>query len=137
MNAVTQAIYSLLAADSTLTALLSRFAGLPAIFSDPEIPRDASLPWLTLTLVTDVPDDTKTFEVRELIYDIGCWTRTQDGLKILDAIAERVRVLLHNTELTIEGWENYLTLAEGVIMGESDAEITGRIVSVRLNIAEE
>ena len=136
MSVFTAAIYSLLATDATLIALLSDYSGQPPIFTAMPIPEGARLPWIiTEGEVSNIPFDTKGTEGRELLKDIRCYAEATGSAVDIEAIAERVRTLFHRQELTITGFTNIITLAEN-ILAIDEPDVYGRVVTIRLIVQE-
>lgn len=134
MSVITAAIYDRLAGDVTLAGLLSAYGGLPAVFTMDPAPGDAVLPYIvTAGEVTQTPWDTKTTRGRELIRDVRCYAADSGSAETVEAIAERVRTLLHRYELVIDGYETIVAECNGPITAD-ERDAYGRIVSVNLKI---
>ena len=131
MNALLKAIYDKLCADTTLTALLSTHAGLPAIFTSDIVPRGTSLPYCVMGLVSDEPYDTKDTRGRSVIVDIQVWYPSEGSVLNLNAAAERVRTLLHRVLLTVEGFNQIITSCSGPMDLSPDPIAWGRNVELR------
>jgi len=136
MSALTEALYDLLAGDATLTALLSPYGGAPGIFTTDPAPGDAELPYIvTAGEVSQAPFDTKTTRGREILRDVRCYASASGSAVTVEAIAERVRALLHRQELAVAGFTWVWASCSGpIVADESDAY--GRIVSVRWTVEE-
>ena len=138
MNAIIKAIYNILVADETLATLLSNYNDLPAIFSDDIVPSDATPPWAHISITGDDPDDTITTFGRDVQAQVAVWLSASDGSKKAYAIAERARVLLHDQELSVDGFEYIFSIASGPIPNDSpDDEMIGRVVFLRVVVEEE
>lgn len=134
MSVITAAIWDRLANDALLTALLSEYGGLPAIFTTDPAPGDAVLPYIvTAGEVAQTPWDTKTTLGRELTRDVRCYDADDGSVVTIEAIAERVRSLLHRHELVVDGYTTVIAECFGPITADEE-DAYGRIVSVNLKI---
>lgn len=137
MSVITAAIYDVLAGDATLVDLLSEYKGSPAIFTTDPAPGDAELPYIVSAgEVTQLPFDTKTTRGRDLGRDIRCYAPADGSAVVIEAIAERVRALLHRQPLTIAGWNWLISIASGPIAADEE-DAYGRIISLSLVAQEE
>jgi hypothetical protein len=134
---LTQAFYDVLAKDTTLTVMLATYNGLPAIFTDEEVPEDATLPYIaTYGEISAIPDDNKIERGRQIVRDIRCYA-PRNATELLDAMADRVVTLFHRQVMPISNARAIIQTAMGPVPGPSDDEtIDGRIVSVRLRYVE-
>lgn len=130
---LTEAIYDRLAGDATLTAMLSTYRGAPAIFTVDPAPEDAVAPFVvTAGHVADVAFDTKTTLGREVWRDVRCYTGDKEGSAlVVEAVAERVRVLLHRHKLVVTGFTTMVAECSGPVVADEQGAF-GRIVTVRL-----
>ncbi|ADU50169.1 hypothetical protein Tmar_0044 [Thermaerobacter marianensis DSM 12885] len=139
MAALTQALYDRLAGDTELRTMLGTYKGQPAIFTAPP-PGDAgeaAYPMIvTLGAVSDTPDDTKTSRGREVQRDITCYTLADGSMSQVEAIAERVRQLLHRQPLAVDGYHVWLAEVNGPILAETDDTVYGLTLTVRLRMEE-
>ena len=130
------AIYDRLAGDSTLTAMLATYEGHPALFTA-QPPGDAPLPYIVSAgHVTDMPFDTKTTRGREVLRDVRCYAAADGSAVTVEAIAERVRQLLHRGPLSIGGFEWILSSVTGPIAAD-ETDAYGRIITVSLKAQED
>ena len=128
----TQAIYDKLANDGTLTALLATYNGSPAIFTIDPAPGDAELPYIvTAGAVVQLPFDTKTSRGRDLLRDVRCYAAADGSAVVVEAMAERVRALLHRQPLVISGFDWILSNCTGPIAAD-ETDAYGRIITVSL-----
>jgi hypothetical protein len=131
-----EAIYDELVADSTLTALLSTYESLPAIFTVDPAPGDADLPYIVISPITDqAPFDTKTSQGRIVRVDVRCYTEATGSAVDIEAISERVRALLHRVSLTIDDHAWLWSLCFGPISADEE-DAYGRIVTVVITADE-
>ncbi len=136
MSVLTAALYSRLAADSTLAALLATYGDAPAIFTTDPAPGDAVLPYIvTAGEVTQTAWDTKTTRGRMAVRDVRCYAADSGSAAAVEAIAERVRALLHRHELVISGYTTVIADCNGPVTAD-EADAYGRIVTVTLHIEE-
>ena len=132
MSLVTRALYERLAGDYELTSLLSSYNGSPAIFTVDPPPGDAVLPYIVSAgEVAQAPFDTKTDQGRDLRRDVRCYTEADDDGMTIEAIAERVRALLHRQPLAVDGFGIFIAECQGPIAADEE-DAYGRIVSVRM-----
>lgn len=136
MSILTAAIYDKLAGDTTLVDLLSTYKGSPAIFTTDPAPGDAELPYIvTAGEVSQAPFDTKTTRGRDLIRDVRCYAAADGSAVVIEAIAERVRALLHRQPLNINGFKWILSNVSGPIVAD-ERDVYGRVISVSLIATE-
>lgn len=137
MSILTAAIYDKLAADATLAALLAEYEGSPAIFTTDPAPGDAALPYIvTAGEVSQVPFDTKTTRGRDLVRDVRCYAEVDGSAVVIEAIAERVRALLHRQTLVINNFRWILSNVTGPIAAD-EPDAYGRVISVSLTAQED
>jgi len=137
VGAVTEAIYDALAGDATLVAMLTTYGGEPAIFTTDPAPGDAELPYIVSAgEVAQTPFDTKTTRGRVAIRDVRCYTDATGSAVAVEAIAERVRALLHRQTLAISDFECVIADCSGPVAADGQ-DAYGRIVTVRLTMEEE
>ena len=133
---LTAALYDLLTGDAELVALLSTYQGEPAVFTTDPAPEDAALPFVVSAgQVADSAFDTKTTRGRDVRRDVRCYAPVDGSAVTVEAIAERVRELLHRHQLAVSGMETWIAETSGPIVADED-DAYGRIVSVRLVMME-
>ena len=138
MSAFTLGIFNKLNDDSNLTGRLNSYWGNPAIFTGDRIPKNAELPYITISgNITGDADDTKTTEGRDIVRDIACWDTESGSSVIVEGIAERVHDLLHRATLTITGHTNWLTEASPPISTPPEEGVIGRIITIRIRTEED
>lgn len=134
---LTKSLYDRLASDSTLTDMLSSFNGSPAIFTIDPVPLEAELPYLVSAgSVSDVPFDTKTEVGRSFVRDIRCYDKISGSAVTVEAIAERVRNLLHRQPLSIDGASWMISDCSGPTTAD-EPEAYGRIITLSLIALED
>jgi hypothetical protein len=134
---ITAAIYAKLAADATLTALLSTYEGEPAIFTAQPVPELAAFPYIvTAGDVAQAPFDTKTTRGRTITRDVRCYTAASGSAVTVEAIAERVRALLHRQALAVTDHTWLMSECSGPIEAD-EQDAYGRIVTVQITVEEE
>jgi len=137
MSILTEAIYNRLAGDITLAIMLSQYRGQPAIFTIDPAPGDAALPYIvTAGEASQSPWDTKLTRGRNLVRDVRCYAEADGSVVTIEAIAERVRYLLHRQALTIGSFEWVISDCGGPIVAD-ESGIYGRIISLSLMAQEE
>jgi hypothetical protein len=136
MGEITEAIYRTLAGDATLAGLVTSYGGLPAVFTADPVPGDAVLPYVvTAGEVSQSPFDTKTTRGRALLRDVRCYAAAGGSAMTVEAIAERVRALLHRRSMAIDGFVWVLAECIGPIVAD-EQDAYGRIITLRLTIEE-
>jgi hypothetical protein len=133
---ITQAIYDQLTADATLTALLATYDGLPAIFTTDPAPGDATLPYIvTAGDVANIPFDTKNCLGETVTRDVRCYANAGGSAVEVEAIARRVRALLHRQPLTISGYNWIMSDCTGPVQVD-ERFVYGRIITVSVTAQE-
>jgi len=139
MSAITQGIYNLLNADTTLTNDLATYENKAAIFTTRPVPADTGMPYVVLDgSIAQEPDDTKTTRGRESFLDIFAYGESTGSAVVIERISERIRALLHrqSSNITITGFSVLHSNVSGPITAPTDDEYYGRVVTVRLMILE-
>lgn len=137
MSILTQAIYAKLAGDPDLIAMLASYNDLPAIFTVDPAPGDASLPYIvTAGEVAQSPFDTKTTQGRRLVRDVRCYAHADGSAVVIEAIAERVRALLHRQKIEIDGYRWLISDVAGPIVAD-EPDHYGRVLSLSLTAQKE
>ena len=136
MSIITEALYDVLTSDGTLAGLLSTYGGQPAVFTTDPAPDDAELPYIvTAGEVAQSPFDTKTTLGREIMRDVRCYADASGSAVDIEAIAERVRALLHRQPLVIPGFVWMLAECSGPIVAD-ERDAYARIITVRMIVEE-
>lgn len=134
---LTVAIYDKLTADATLTAMLATYNGSPAVFTTDPAPGDATRPYLvTAGEVAQAPFDTKTTRGRDVMRDVRCYADADGSAVVIEAIAARVRALLHRQPLEIVGFDWVLSSCSGPIVAD-ERDVYGRIITLSLMAQED
>jgi hypothetical protein len=137
VSVLTQAIYDQLVADGTLVGLLATYNGNPAVFTTDPAPGDATLPYIvTAGEVSQAPFDSKTTRGRDAIRDVRCYAEADGSVVTIEAIAERVRALLHRQALSIDGYDWIMSDCTGPIVAD-ELDTYGRIISVSVVAQQE
>lgn len=136
MSILTEAIYSVLAGDATLVALLSDYDGAPGVFTTDPAPGNASPPYVvTAGEVSQSPSDGKTCRGRVMIRDVRCYTAATGSSVLVEQIAERVRFLLHRQPLSIDGFNWLISDCAGPVIA-NETDFYGRILSLSVTARE-
>jgi hypothetical protein len=136
LSVITAAIYDVLSGDATLTALLSTYEGEPGIFTVQPVPEEAALPYIVTTgAVAVVPNDTKTTRGRTITRDVRCYAPAGGSAATVEAIAERVRTLLHRQTIAVDDYVVVVASCDGPIEAD-EQDAYGRIVTVTIMIEE-
>jgi hypothetical protein len=134
MSVFTTGIYNRLNNDATLTSLLADYSDdVPnaghAIFTIEPIPGDAIYPYIIISKVSDTSDDTKQTRGRAITWDIRCYTLRTGSMVGVEAIAERVRTLLHRFSLVVTGYTTIVAEASGPFPAPVEDGVYGLIVT--------
>ena len=133
---IEKAVYEVLTADNTLTAMLGTYEGDAAIFTTDPAPGDAVLPYIVAASVpVQTPFDSKQTRGRTAWIDIRCYTGATGSAQAVDAIAERVRALLHREPLLIDDHIWLWSECTGPVSA-NEAEAYGRIVTLKVTFEE-
>ncbi len=136
MNAITVALYRRLTGDADLTGLLATYRGLPAVFTTDPAPGDAELPYIVSAgSVSDAPFDTKTTRGRDVRRDVRCYAPADGSAVVVEAIAERVRALLHRRPLDVDGFGMFVAECSGPVAAD-EPDAYGRVVTVHMTMME-
>lgn len=124
------AIFQKLIANGNITSNVSEYLNYPAIFTVEPIPTDVNLPYIIVNPVSEVPNDTKTFDGRELLVDIRIYTQRNGNLNVLESLTEEVYQEFHNEIVVVDNFQNYLLRVVDIVNSDEE-EVYGRIVSIR------
>lgn len=134
----TQAIYTKMATDATLTDMLATYdppgvgGVVPAIFSSTIVPGGAEFPFVHMPgAIADEPNDTKNDRGREVQWPIYVYSKTEGSVAEADNIAQRLQDLFHRQSLTIDGNVCYITEMRGPVAVPTSNDVTGRMVTLR------
>lgn len=147
MSVFTKAFFDLLRTDTTLCNMLAYYpphtgSTKPAIFTADPPPDNADMPYIIITgHIMDNALDTKSSTGRDFIRDIRCYTdatkltstyevRSTSTYKV-EEIAERVRSILHNKTIAVEGYSQIGKLQCSARQGPIEPDAYGQIVEVR------
>jgi hypothetical protein len=142
MTVLVTPIYNVLVGDATLTAYLSTYNGVPAVFSNMKVPPDADTPFIAISPPTaDGNFDTLKEFGRDTSHSIWIIFPETGSVSNLDAAAERVRTLLHKTSLTVPGFQHVQSFTTGPVSApleggrggsqQDEVDEVGRLVTVR------
>ena len=124
------AIFQKLIANGNITSNVSEYLNYPAIFTVEPIPTDVNLPYIIVSQVSEVPNDTKTSDGRELLVDIRIYTQRNGNLNVLESLTEEVYQEFHNEIVVVDNFQNYLLRVVDIVNSDEE-EAYGRIVSIR------
>jgi len=124
------AIFQKLIANGNITSNVSEYLNYPAIFTVEPIPTDVNLPYIIVSQVSEVPNDTKTSDGRELLVDIRIYTQRNGNLNVLESLTEEVYQEFHNEIVVVDNFQNYLLRVVDIVNSDEE-EVYGRIVSIR------
>jgi len=133
---LTEAIYDRLTGDAALVALLAAYEGQPGVFTIDPAPERADLPFIVSAgNVTVAPYDTKTTRGREVWRDVRCYADADGSVITVEAIAERVRALLHRQTIAVTDFGMVVADCSGPI-GADEQDAYGRVVTARFVLEE-
>lgn len=128
------ALWARLAGDLTLAGMLATYQGDPAVIVGDEgaLPGDLDPPFVVIHgSDQDFAADTKQDDGREVLRPIRCYTTGGGSTLEVEAIAERVRELLHRQpDGLLPG--AYVAECEGPTVAPTDPQFYGRQVLLRL-----
>jgi hypothetical protein len=143
MASIRKAVYTRMANDATLTAMLATFTDRsnvtrPAIFTGPRVPEKAQRPYIwTYANVSDTDDSTKVERGRDIFRDISVIVDNDGSPEPLDSIANRVQVLFDRHELAIDDAVTVVADVSGPVPAEVSEDLQGLMLTLRLRIESE
>ena len=133
---IEKAVFDKLEGDATLTAMLATYEGDAAIFTIDPAPGDAVLPYIVAASVpVQTPFDSKLTRGRTAWIDVRCYSGATGSAQNVDAIAERVRALLHREPLLIDDHIWLWSECTGPVSA-NEADAYGRIVTLKVTFEE-
>jgi hypothetical protein len=136
---ITQAIYNKLTADAALVGLIANYPsgspGNPAIFTSWPVPPDAGRPYVfTRGEVTARHFDELASNLGlDVQRDVSVIADNTGSDANVEAIARRVRAVLHRQPLTIPNGSHVMTqCTNGPVPAETDDTLTGRQLTFRI-----
>lgn len=121
--AVQDAIYDVLAGDSTLQGLLGTTTAAPKVYDQP--PDNTTYPYGILGDAIEARDDTLGRSGKLVTITIDYWSRYA-GSKEVKGIANRTVVLLDGVALTITGYMHVRTVHDRTVAGRDPDGISRR-----------
>jgi hypothetical protein len=93
---------------------------------------------VTAGAVAQTPYDTKNSDQRgrTLMRDVRCYAEANGTAATVEAIAERVRTLLHRQAITVEDWAICVAECMGPIAAD-EPDAYGRVVTIRWIVMED
>lgn len=131
---LTEALWARLAGDPVLGSMLATYSGAPAIVTadGDTLLEVLPTPFVILTgSESDLAFDTKDRDGREVIRVVRCYDDANGDVLPVEAIAERVRYLLHRKPVGLADGA-YIAECTGPIVTPSSSEFYGREVQLRL-----
>lgn len=133
---ISKAVHLKLSEDTVLAALLAKYNGEAAIFTTDPAPGDAILPYIVAaTVPVQTPFDTKITRGRTAWLDVRCYAAANGSAVTINAIAERVRALLHREPLLIDDHIWIWSECSGPTSAD-DTNAYGRILTLRVTAEE-
>lgn len=133
---LSRALRDQLVHDPVLTGLLADYNGEPAVF-DYEAPEQAAFPYVVCSgSISDVPFDSKTRGGRDVLRQVAVWAKRTGSTLEVDTIAERVRRALHHGQVWVQEFDVVEVRVAGGPIAQDDEDAYGRVLQVRLLLAE-
>jgi len=123
-------IFQKLISNENITNNVSEYLGYPSIFTVEPIPTDVELPYVIVSQVSEVPNETKTKDGRSILIDIRIYTNEDGNISLIENLVEEIYQMFHNKEISTNDFENYL-LRVVEISNADEEKVYGRIVSIR------
>ena len=139
---IIEGIHDLLAADGTLTALLSTYeftsgVSAPAIFSLGRIPEDGTFPCITLREVSGSRWGTRCKRGYIPVVTVDCYVNKTNSLAVARQIAARVISLLDRTSsLSVSGFDAIVVRAYPAVQIADLMSYPGMRVRANVQIIE-
>lgn len=138
MRELTQAIYTALASDANLIAMLAQYNGYPAVFTSDPAPNGATFPFIVSAGQTGSRDaGTKSGKYRIINRDIRCYDDNTGAPEKVELIADRVVALFHKNPSALNVANHTVIILDvtgSIALDDPDA--FGRIVSLEIHIME-
>lgn len=135
MQALSTALYAVMAGDALLKAQIGAFKAAPSIFTKRPVPAGAKSPTvLAATVVSDVEADFLVNQGRDITRDVAVYGNAADNFDEVVAAAERIRTLFHRRKLTLPGYYSLPIVASGPIDAPADPQEIGRIVTLTIRL---
>lgn len=127
------AVAARLHADATLVSLLGdTYGGRAPIIAEDTIPPDVPRPFVIVDApVLNDPNDTKNSVGRDRVLTIRSYAAASSAVDI-DAIAERIRTLLHRVPASPTGETGWMASVSGPTVAPTDNTLRGRTLTVTL-----
>jgi len=136
---ITQGIYDKLAGDSVLTGLLATYGSdsppAPAIFTSFPVPPDAVRPFIFTEgeVAAGGFDELAGDLGLDVIRDVAAYANNTGSALAIEAIAQRIRTVLHRQPLTIPNGSHVMTICvSGPVVAPTDDTLVGRLLSFRI-----
>lgn len=144
---LTQAIYDALSGDATLVALLATYGSdsppAPAIFTSWPVPANATRPYIVSAGETGVSnfdelaptggESPPTHLGLDALRDVHCYADNDGSASTIEAIARRIRKVLHRTALTVPNGSHIMTqCVSGPVLAPTDDSLVGRMLTFRI-----
>lgn len=132
------AIRTALLAEPTIAGLLSEFQGEASIFTRRPVPKDAAVPFISITEDISVTDaDGLNSDRPVVIRDIIVYGNQKDDYRTVEQIAYSIRELFHRKKDSLISTDYFIIdiRANGPRSAPtSDDEIIGRVVSITIQL---
>ncbi len=133
MLSVQKAIWNALKGDTDLVALVSTYAGQPAIFTGDLVPEQAKLPFIVINPpFTAVKQRTSIYDGFELLFDIAVISQKTTSSALIDELTQAVYGVLLTTEIEIVDYKTLHQSVAQAISLDTDGEVAGR--NIQFNI---
>ena len=105
---ISAAFYQRLTNDAELGTLISKYNGIPAVFTSAPVPDNATLPYIVtagqISDTTEIATNTKNRTATQFMRDIRIYTEQSGSMAKIETIGEKVWALFHKQPLSIDGW---------------------------------
>jgi len=131
------AIYNLIVANTTLTALLATYSTAPAVFFSSRVPEDATYPyiWCPGRVGTEVTD-TKDQIGESFLLDLMVVIQQTGSTKILNQITRILKSTLHRQATTLTGGNHVGSLVSGPVPAPLTEDLVGTVLTLEYEFFE-
>ena len=133
---LTKAVFDVMNNDTVLTDMLSTYNGIPAIFSMPFAPKNATRPYiLSSGIVTSSDDSGLKFNGSVDVKDIRIYDDATGSESRIEDISNIVWELFHRKDLTVENRNTVnVFVSRPLAINSTEDEYYGRVISLSITI---
>lgn len=131
------AIYNLIVANTTLTALLATYSTAPAVFFSSRVPEDATYPyiWSPGRVGTSITD-TKDQIGENFLMDLMVVIQQTGSTKVLNQITRILKSTLHRKATTLTGGNHVGSLVSGPVPAPLTEDLVGTVLTLEYEFFE-